>query len=121
MSNSDASPKAIELSYSEVWAAFDAMPKIMREAVSRAAFEYDTIAILADYNARKNDIFNSVTPYEYTQVMESNFRRDAMEHSVTKAEKNGQYILTRRRLHKVHVGYEPERTDVHREAPTQRR
>lgn len=109
--NSEASPLKITLEMAQVWAAFDALPKIIRDEIAHAAFEYDTIAILADYRAHKADWFRNIADHEYLQTMKTNFREDLRVHSITKVE-NGKYRLTKRPSRKVRRGPEPERKDV---------
>lgn len=93
--NSENIPLRITLEEQAVWAAFDALSQILCDEIAQAAFEYDTIAILADYRAHKGDFFRGLSDYEYLQVMKDNFRRDLRQFSETKVE-NGKYRLERR-------------------------
>jgi hypothetical protein len=108
--NSEASPLKITLELQEVWRAFDALPKIIRDEIAHAAFEYDTIAILADYRAHKADWLRDISDYEYLQIMKDNFRRDLYAHSMTRTE-NGTYRLAKRKVSKLHGRQESERKD----------
>lgn len=95
MTNSARVPVSITLEEQRVWAAFDALPKVLRDEIAHAAFEYDTTAILADYHQYVSENWLSASPQEYLEMMKRNFRRDLKQYSTTGIE-NGKYRLERR-------------------------
>lgn len=100
--NSAAVPVSITLQEQRVWAAFDALPKLLRDEIAHAAFEYDTTAILEDYRAYVSDNWVNASPQEYLTMMRRNFQADLRKYSPTDIE-NGKYRLERRNIVKKTV------------------